>query len=284
MKSYDGRDQEIEELTSTLLRSLRQDVAPGHAKRATLAALGIGAATTVAAGSASALVGVARVGVLAITKAVVGGALAGAVVVGTSTYVQDRTHARPATLQVSTKAAPISGGLRTTEPIAARTPANVPDEKVPAVDEVSLPSPPVTPRPERPRDEAAGATIHSQARPLPINTEPAPLPDRSPVAKPSALSREIALLDESRGALARNDSREALRVLDRYAREFERGNLWPEAVVLRIDALLRQGDAPAARFLADQFEQARPNDSHVSRIQSLFATAGVSRSRAPGTR
>src|SRR5258708_26600030 len=219
--------------------------------------------------------GVGRVGMFAMTKAVAGGAVAGAVVVGTSAYVQHRASPPPSITQVQVSPAPPSGGFRKADGPTASPPVGATEEKIAATDEVSSPGARAVAAAQRPRDEGGGATSNPAPAPRPLDTPAATAPDPAPIAKPSALAREIALLDESRGALARNDSREALRLLDRYAREFEQGNLWPEAVVLKIDALLRQGDVQPARFLADQFERARPNDSHVSRIESLFSNAGV---------
>ena len=101
------------------------------------------------------------------------------------------------------------------------------------------------------------------------------------MAKPSSLALEIALLDDARMALAKGDPPEALRLLGRYARDFEHGNLGPEAVVLRIDALLRQGDVRSARSLAEQFEETHPNDSHLARIRSLLANANNTTGSVP---
>ena len=46
MMHQDDRDRDDDELMRALLGSMRHDVAPSHAKRATLAALGIGVTTT----------------------------------------------------------------------------------------------------------------------------------------------------------------------------------------------------------------------------------------------
>jgi hypothetical protein len=287
MTQYDERDPKVDELTSVLLRSLCQDVAPSHAKRATLVALGVGVATTTAAGSASALVGAARVGVAAMAKAVVCGALVGAVVVGTSTYVQRRASAPPSTVQARMASAPHSDGPRKTETPAAAPPIGATEKTTSRVDEGSpLALHDSLGGEERSRHESTGRRVNLPVPSLPIDAPPAPEVDLRPIAKPSALAREIALLDGSRSALSANDATEALRLLDRYAREFETGSLWPEAVVLRIDSLLRKGDAQAARLLAAQFEQSRPNDSHLLRIRSLFSQAKVSPppDRAPSGR
>ncbi len=87
----------------------------------------------------------------------------------------------------------------------------------------------------------------------------------------SSLTREIALLDESRTALAGGDTLAALRLLDAYAAMFAHGTLEPEAIVLRIEALVRKRDGASARAVAQSFERSHPNDSHLARVRSLLA-------------
>jgi hypothetical protein len=264
-------DLEAPELTERLLRSFREDVPPRHGKRATLAALGIGAATTSVAGSASALMGVAKVGMLGVAKAFLGGALAGAIVVGTSSYITHKSReARP----VAVSAVPTVPAAKA-PPAARPVPApKEPEIEVPVVAEAP-PSAVPAPAPARPRDEAAVRTVERPSfAPLPAALPPAPdvAPSSAPpIAKPSTLSVEIALLDEARLALSEGAHQRALMLLDRHDREFGHGALGPEAVVLRIDAMLRTGDVAGARGIADQFERAHPNDSHLSRIRSLLA-------------
>jgi len=263
----DERDRDTDELTRTLLGSMRQDVAPSHAKRATLTALGIGVTTTALTGSVTALAGVARVGALAIAKALAGGALAGAVVVGTASYVQhgapSRTteslgHLVPSPMPVATR--PVSNAPPDTQPAE---PEALHDQAQPSKEVAAAPSVP------RPRLEIAGPSLDPSPPALPAPQEPAAAPAVAP--HPSTLTLEITLLDDAGSALAHGDSSQALRLLDVYDRQFAGGSLGPEAVVLRIDALLRQRNVTAARALAERFERSRPNDSHLSRIRSLLA-------------
>jgi len=265
-------------MTERLLGSWRTDVAPSGAKRAAMAALGVGLATTATAASASALGDAAKVGVLSIAKAIAGGALAGVVVIGTSTYIQ-HGHAQPA---VSAPAVSVETPAKTSKrhdpPAQPTLPESEPEsDRPPAITP--------TPAPVRPKDDSSNGAVER----LPVPTEEAtsrPLPTPPTGAAPSqervsSLAREIALLDESRASLARGDATGALKLLDQHAQQFARGNLGPEAVVMRIEALMRLGDERAARALASQFALDHPNDSHLARIQSLLTNGKKSTGDRP---
>jgi hypothetical protein len=289
-------DPEIAEMTRRLLHSLRGDVAPAHSKNATLTALGIGVTATASATSSSALVVTAKVGTMAIAKAVAGGALAGMVAVGVSSYVQkDDARARVAAITTVASPAPFAipssprkslpmtdlanptehegapevGTHAAPAPVAAmavapqRGPEGVDGRKVAPLKSGSM-SPP-----------SAGVALPApefMASSQPAEIPPADLNVMGPSSsKRSSLRLEVALVDLARGALAVGDPSEAMRILERHAREFQPGNLGPEAAVLRIDALLRLNDEPSARVVAEQFDRRFPNDSHRSRIRSLFA-------------
>jgi hypothetical protein len=147
---------------------------------------------------------------------------------------------------------------------------------------VEPPDPPsnALPAPARrtaiPRAAAAGAAPATTSTLEPSHDQALVSPGL-PAAPPrvSSLTREIALLDESRTALAAGNTAEALRLLDGYAATFPRGALEPEAIVLRIDALVRRHETAAARALADSFERSHPGDSHISRIRSLLSQTEV---------
>jgi hypothetical protein len=269
----DHDDHEVTEMTERLLRSWRADAAPSGAKRAAMAALGVGLAASATTGTVSALGGAARAGALGIVKALAGGALAGVVVVGTSTYVQrarapEHSSAPLAKIATVSPASPVRSNVapaaapsdKTIEPAAAAT--------------VALPAP----SPAHPKDDAPNAAV--ERAPMAAGTTAlAPSPSPSSAAqgaaplsdRPTSLAREIALLDESRATLGRGDAAGALKLLDRHAQEFPRGSLGPEAVVVRIEALLRLGDEHSARAIANQFATEHPDDSHLVRIKSLFA-------------
>lgn len=95
--------------------------------------------------------------------------------------------------------------------------------------------------------------------------------EEAPAAeKPDTLPREVELLDDARGALQRGAASDALTALDRYSREFPRGRLSTEALVLRIDALSRAGRTAEAKSLGERFLSANPSSPHAARIQKAI--------------
>jgi len=293
------QDPETADITRRLLHSFRGDVAPAHSKSATLTALGIGVTATASAASSSALVATAKVGTMAIAKAVATGALAGMVVVGASSYVQkDDGRATVAS------AAPFATPRAPRQSLPITDLANPSEhEGAPEVGDRAAPAPvaaiAVAPQP-RPEDvdsrQVAPMKSGSMSPPSAGVSLTAPefvassQPDIPPAdlngmgssqSRRSSLRLEVALVDEARRALAVGDPAEAMRILERHAREFQPGNLEPEAAVLRIDALLRMNDEPSARGVAEQFDRKFPNDSHRSRIRSLFSNREAAPFRRP---
>jgi len=61
-----------------------------------------------------------------------------------------------------------------------------------------------------------------------------------------------------------------LRLLDEFSRSFPQGRLRPEAVILRLAALLAAGRQQAADSLASQLLSDEAYVSYVPRIQSLL--------------
>jgi hypothetical protein len=85
-----------------------------------------------------------------------------------------------------------------------------------------------------------------------------------------SLSEEVALLQSARRALAAQDPAAAMIKLDRYARRFKSGLMRLEAGVLRVQALLTQGNTRAAHEHAQQFLSAHPEGPHAKRVRSLL--------------
>jgi outer membrane protein assembly factor BamD (BamD/ComL family) len=61
-----------------------------------------------------------------------------------------------------------------------------------------------------------------------------------------------------------------LSALDRYAKEFPHGRLSTEALVVRIDALVRAGRSLEARSLGERFLSSYPSSPHGPRIKQLI--------------
>jgi outer membrane protein assembly factor BamD (BamD/ComL family) len=79
------------------------------------------------------------------------------------------------------------------------------------------------------------------------------------------------MLEEARGALASGAPARALSILDGYAARFPRASMAPEASMLRIEALVRAGDLPAAGRAGEAFLTAHPGSPYATRVRSLLA-------------
>ena len=95
------------------------------------------------------------------------------------------------------------------------------------------------------------------------------------VSKPGApsLAEELAAVETARALLARGDAKGCLTQLALYDKTFPRGVLAQEAVVLRIDALVRSGDRAGARVLADRALAGNRSSPYAARIRSLVGDA-----------
>jgi hypothetical protein len=174
-----------------------------------------------------------KVMAIAVAKWALGGVVAGAAL-SVATIGSDRWGSR--------HEAPVVA-----RPTAARTP--------------SSPSPPVVAK--------------SPERELAPGAEPAPAVsvrpewDRGERPKDSAvtLAAEVALLDAVRTALDGGSAARAMELLDRYEREFPRGQLLPEALLFRVRAYRAAGNAPAASNLAAQLLAKSPEGAYANRVR-----------------
>ena len=85
------------------------------------------------------------------------------------------------------------------------------------------------------------------------------------------MARELAALDAARTAVAHQQPRRALALLDAYARAYPDGTLGPEAEILRIDALAQGGQGAAARRHAEAFVRRHPNSVLAARARQYLA-------------
>jgi hypothetical protein len=88
-----------------------------------------------------------------------------------------------------------------------------------------------------------------------------------------SLGEETRALDRAREALDAHRPSEVLRLLDDYHRTFPQGRLRPEAMVLRLAALVQAGKHDAADSLADQLLADRSYRAYAPRIRSLLGKA-----------
>jgi hypothetical protein len=143
--------------------------------------------------------------------------------------------------------------------------------------------------PANPPVPAATTKIEAAPQPPPASTEAAPvMPAPATTARVSAarssspasqpdITREIQSIDRARALIREGRSKEALAALDRYAAEQGKGkSLGLEATVLRIEALVRQGDRARANALASSFLAAHPKSPYASRIRALLQNSARS--------
>jgi hypothetical protein len=86
------------------------------------------------------------------------------------------------------------------------------------------------------------------------------------------LAEEMRLIEAARQDLQTQGGAAALRQLDEYKRRFPQGRLGPEAIVLRTEALIAEGDREAAVRLATSFLRSHPNSPYKSRLNGLLGT------------
>lgn len=89
-----------------------------------------------------------------------------------------------------------------------------------------------------------------------------------------SLSAEIRILDVARSAVDAHNPAAAQRALDSYAQRFPQGHLKPEATVLRLAVLVRQGHRAAAKSLAAQLLANVSYKAYGYRIRSLLREIG----------
>jgi TolA-binding protein len=132
---------------------------------------------------------------------------------------------------------------------------------------------------------ATAVVLHEAERaPTPVAAAPAEptavasAPVLAPEAPPRAhrelttpgLRMEAEALDAARATLAAGDARRALARLDEFDRRFPHGPLHEEALLLRIEALAREGDRAGAATLADRFLKAYPASVQADRVASIL--------------
>jgi hypothetical protein len=84
------------------------------------------------------------------------------------------------------------------------------------------------------------------------------------------LREQAEVLDGVRARLALGDAAGALAQLGDYDRRFAGGSLREESLLLRIEALVREGDGGAASILARRFLKTYPSSVHADRVATLL--------------
>jgi hypothetical protein len=144
--------------------------------------------------------------------------------------------------------------LTVTRPAAVAAPAS---EGSSPRDVLSLP--PVPPAATQPPRRAAIAAPASPAR----------RGESVPGEGEDSFGRELRAIERARLAVAARDGASAIETLDAYARDFPHGQLSQEATLLRLEALLDEGQRAQAEALAQRFLQEHPSSPLAQRVRSL---------------
>lgn len=94
-----------------------------------------------------------------------------------------------------------------------------------------------------------------------------------PVVDVELLARETKLVDRARAELAAGRASTALVTLDEYQAQFPRQRYAPEALYLRMQALLAQGNQLAARQVAKRLASSHPTSPHAARAEAVLSTS-----------
>jgi hypothetical protein len=271
------RDSDATDVERMLLDSASDDAPSVRIRQRTLAAMGVGGAVLGAAQGAAAKLaatgavapgakGIGSVSAVLLLKWIGTGAVVGTIVAaGVATVttpglvfskravpaVQAPSVPVPAKAVVAGQSAPVRG-------LAAEAAQG---EALPGVVRGASIAP-AAPRGERvaapaPNDSAAGNV--SSLSTLSMDPKPAA----------STVMAEVASLDRARTALAAGDARAALARVSAHDASFPGGALQPEAVVLRVRALVALGDRAQAASVAGRFLAAHPDSAQAGRLRTL---------------
>jgi hypothetical protein len=262
----------VEAVEDLLLRAGRAGAPPGAKERSLAVALiggtvvasqaaaygavggAGGAAAHGAVAGAGGIAGAAKVGSLTAIHFIAVTALTGVGAVAGAMLVRDADRAAPSPVVQSAaapsavQARPQPYGMHPAAPSAVAT-------------AVATASEPVASAPPDSKKEL----------PLPTSTPPAVSPP-AVESMPIRVRAEVAALDEARHALARGEPARALSILDAYGARFPHGVMAPEATLVRIEALLKAGDRPAAERAATTLAATDPDNPYLARVQSLLAS------------
>jgi hypothetical protein len=257
-----------------LLRSAYIDAPSSGARRRTLVALGLGIGATVSSTTA------ASTGVAMLVKWLGVGAIAGLIAVGAA----DKSGL------VSFSAPAATPAMAT--PVVVSQPVDKPQAKVDEKVDAPKPSEELAEKTEKieaPQVNAqvnavADAPAHKLDKPADkagVSAKPDAKPDTKPDApvkadaKPdpvTALSAEVALLDQAHRALSSGNPGKTLELLAQHDKDFRGGPLSIESVVLRIEALAARGDRAGAAGAANAFLASYPRSAHANRVRSVLAS------------
>ena len=174
----------------------------------------------------------------------------------------------PDAANVAKSAASLSAiSHRAAPPAFAATPAPTAAEPVAAPTSVSAEAKPISAA--RTRVRSATQPITSKASPIAVQTNDDVAPFDAG-RRASQLALEVQLLDQARRELRAGDPAAALSTLDRRERDIALRALEPEAVVVRVEALLAAGQRERAARLAEQAITRNPTGAAAERLRRVL--------------
>jgi hypothetical protein len=129
---------------------------------------------------------------------------------------------------------------------------------------------------------ATTVTAHAPVPPVVADTAPTTIelptetahhaPQAHVVAQPAAstLAEQVAALDRARVALDAHDGARARKLVDNYESEYPSGAFTQEAEVVRVEALVRDGNRAEAERAGKRFLAAYPKSPHAARVRTLL--------------
>jgi hypothetical protein len=154
-----------------------------------------------------------------------------------------------------------AAGLLVERHAARRDPAPSAVEAAPA-GRSPVRSPAVTP-------EAPAAPAAGQARPPRRKSRAAHPPAPVSLSAPPTLAAEVSRIDTARTVSAVGDYDQALRLVERYHRDFPQGLLAPDADVVALEAAAAKHDGADVARRAALFLARYPDDPHAARVRQL---------------
>lgn len=113
--------------------------------------------------------------------------------------------------------------------------------------------------------EGARSVPHPRVATMSASAPPTPEPPGPP-----SLHAERAAIERAQALVQSGDPASALRTLTELQRRLTRPQLAPEAMLVRIDALLKLGHLSDARRLGSQFLMSQPDGPYAQRVRSLL--------------
>ncbi len=87
----------------------------------------------------------------------------------------------------------------------------------------------------------------------------------------SSLVQQVAAVDRARAALDAGDAARARHLVDSYEAEYPNGAVMQEAEVVRIEALVHEGNRAEADRVGKRFLSAYPKTPHAVRVRALLS-------------